>query len=121
MANSKKVLIIEDEGTMSRVLSLKLEKQGYEVDIANDGKEGIEHVSKNKYNCIVLDLMMPNVDGFEVLKTIRSKDKKIKVIVVSNLSQEEDVERAKGLGATEYFAKVDTSLSAIVEFINKNI
>ena len=112
MAKAKKILIIEDEKALSRALSLKLQSEGFEVEVANDGELGLAAIKKFKPNLIILDLVMPKFDGFEVLAKIKGK----KVVVISNLSQDEDIEKAKKLGAKEYFIKSNVSL---VDVVNK--
>lgn len=112
--DTKKVLIIEDEIPMAKALRLKMQKEEIEVSIAYNGKEGIDFIEKESFDLIVCDLMMPVVDGFSVLEYLREHGKNIPVIIASNLSQGEDIERALSLGARDYFVKSDTPIVAIV-------
>ena len=73
----EKILIIEDEGALARALSLKLNSSGYETDIANDGQEGLDKIKKNGYKLVLLDLVMPNKDGFDVLTELQKNSNKI--------------------------------------------
>ncbi len=112
---SKKILIVEDEKPVSRALQIKLSKAGFEVKVASNGKEALEIIPKEKFDLILLDLVMPEVDGFRVLETIKNAGIQIPVIVTSNLGQEEDIERARELGAYGYIIKSNTPLSEITQ------
>jgi len=112
--DTKKVLIIEDEIPMAKALRLKMQKEEIEVSIAYNGKEGIDFIEKESFDLIVCDLMMPVVDGFSVLEYLHEHGKNIPVIIASNISQGEDIERALSLGARDYFVKSDTPIVAIV-------
>lgn len=101
------VLLIEDDPFFQKFYTFKLREQKFEVFVAKDGVEGMQMVSSNMPNLILLDLIMPNKDGFEVLQEL-SQDpllKKIPVLVFSTLSQEKDVECAMKLGAKDYVNK----------------
>lgn len=115
-----KVLIVEDEKSIAKVLSLKLNKEGIEADIAYNGQEALAKLSEGGYQCVLLDLMMPVVDGFGVLQELKTRGDKTPVLITSNLGQDEDIEKAKALGAKDYFVKADVSLTDIVAKI-KNI
>jgi DNA-binding response OmpR family regulator len=116
---SKKILIVEDEKPLSRALQLKLTSSGFSVKAAYDGEEALSILSGEQFDLIVLDLILPKLTGFEVLEELKKKKSTTPVIVASNLSQGEDQERAKTLGARDYFVKSDTSLSQVVEHITK--
>lgn len=114
---SKKVLIVEDEKAIANVLSLKLEKEGFETAKVFDGQEALDKMKAEKFDLVLLDLVMPKVDGFYVLSKLKENKDTTPVIVASNLGQEEDVVRAKQLGAKDYFIKSNVSLAEIVENI----
>lgn len=118
--NKKKVLVAEDERPIANVLLLKLKHSGFEAEAAYNGNEALEMMEKNKYDILLLDLVMPLLDGFAVLEKLREQKNKIPVIVLSNLGQEEDIERAKELGANDYFVKSDIAITDVVNNI-KNI
>jgi len=84
-----------------------------------DGQEVLNELAKNKYDLVLLDLIMPVKDGFAVLEELNNKKNKIPVIVSSNLGQPEDVARAKKLGAVNYFIKSDTPINEVISFIKK--
>jgi len=103
----KKILIIEDSLTMQRILSFVLEKEGYDVEIANNGAEGLEKARTNKPDLIFTDLMMPIMDGFEVCRQIRADDslKDTIVIILTSRGQDSDVEKGLQAGADDYLMK----------------
>lgn len=112
---SYSVLVIEDERPVSQVLELKLNRSGIHVTTAYDGHEAIKKFKESEFNLILLDLMMPEMDGFDVLRHIRKGDTKTPIFVTTNLSQDEDKEKAKSLGANKYIVKSDTLLADIVK------
>lgn len=116
----KKVLIIEDERPIAKALELKLGNAGFEVEVLFNGEDAIKSIKKDKFDIILLDLVLPKIDGFGVLAEIKGEMKiSTPVIVLSNLSQEDDVKRVKGLGADEYFIKSNTPIADIVDLVNK--
>jgi DNA-binding response OmpR family regulator len=121
MKTNKKILVVEDETPMARALSMKLEKEGFETEISNNGKKAVDLMKKENYDLVLLDIIMPEKDGFYVLEQVNKKGLKTKIIVASNLSQQEDIDRAKKLGATDYFVKSDTPIVEVVEKVKKNL
>lgn len=117
---AKSVLICEDERAISKAMQLKLQKSGFEVEQAFDGEEALAILEKKSFDLVLLDLLMPKADGFSVLEGLQKRGSKQKVIVTSNLSQEEDKKRAESLGAIGYLVKADTPISKIVEYVTKN-
>ena len=115
----KKILIAEDEKPMARALELKLNNSGFEAKAVNDGEEAVVELTNNKYDLLLLDLMMPKKDGFGVLEEINNKKIDVKVIISSNLSQQEDLDKAKNMGAVGYFVKSDTPINEVVEQVKK--
>jgi DNA-binding response OmpR family regulator len=99
-----KILIVEDEKSIAELEKDYLEINGYEVDIESDGKRGLFKAKNDDYDLIILDLMLPNVDGFEICKEIR-KDKEIPIIMVSAKKEDIDKIRGLGLGADDYVTK----------------
>src|SRR3989344_535685 len=99
-----KILIVEDEEFLRGVLNQKLQKEGYETIEAVDGESGVKKVSEEKPDLVLLDLILPSIDGFEVLRQIKEKPElaSIPVIILSNLGQKDDIERALKLGATDF-------------------
>lgn len=117
---AKKILIAEDERPLARALSLKLTSAGFAVDVAYEGATVHEKVMNEKYSLILMDLMMPKHDGFALMEEAKKNGIKTPIVVISNLGQESDVERAMEAGAKEYFVKSETPLSTIVDFVKKH-
>lgn len=116
-----RVLVVDDEHAIANALKLKLEGSGALVTIAGNGTKALEKLGAEKFDLILLDLMMPGTDGFEVLEGMKQEGIKVPVIVMSNLGQEEDIERAKKLGAKDYLVKSDTSLSDIAQKVSAKL
>lgn len=110
----KKILIIEDEKPMSKAIELKLSHAGYNVKVVNDGMEWLKILEWEKFDLILVDLIMPKLDGFGVLSRLKEMWNKTPVIVLSNLSQEDDENKAKSLGAIGFFSKLNTPISDIL-------
>ena len=117
-----KILIVEDEEVLSKVLQEKLEKDGDEVALAADGEEAVTRAKSFSPDVIVLDLLLPKRSGFEVLQILKADQvlKAIPVIVVSNLGEDSDIKRALSLGAADYYVKSEHPINEIIEKI-KNI
>lgn len=113
---SKKVLIVEDEKPLARALQLKLQKNDIESEIAHNGEEALKILEKQSFDLILLDLIMPQMDGFATLEEMKKKEIKTPVVITSNLGQEEDIKRVMGMGVKEYIIKSNTP---IVEIVNK--
>lgn len=118
---SYSVLIIEDDKFLRDLLVLKLKKEGFRVSEAFDGEEGLKKTKSEKPNIIILDLIIPGIDGFAFLETVKKdpEAKDIPVIVLSNLGQREDIERAKALGARDYMVKAQLTPLEVVERIKE--
>ncbi len=119
--NSKKILILEDEKSLARALELKLTHEGYSVKSLPSGENFDKIIEQEQFSLIICDLIMPKVDGFQVLEIIKNKKIDIPVIILTNLSQPEDEKRVKDLGASHFFIKSDTPLLAIVSKIEEMI
>lgn len=117
----KKILIADDEKAIAKALALKLTNAGFAADVAVNGIEAIDKIKATKFDLIVLDLIMPEKDGFAVLEYMRDNKISIPVLVASNLSQEDDLKRAKELGAVDYFIKSNVSLQEIINNIKKTL
>ena len=113
------ILVAEDEKALAKALVLKLMHAGYSVDHAADGEAVLRMLQAEKYDLLLLDIMMPVLDGFEVMDAMNAKNIKVPTIVLSNLSQVEDAEKAKAKGAKDFFIKSDTSLAEVVTRLEK--
>lgn len=113
----KKILVIEDERPIAKALELKLTNSGYDVIVRFDGRSGMDELSKQVFDLIILDLMMPKMNGFQVLTEMNALGIKIPTLVASNLSISEDIRKVKELGATDYFIKSNTPLTTLIQKI----
>src|SRR5688500_18952363 len=111
MADTKTILIVEDEKPLAHALELKLKGEGFTTIVVSNGQEALDAIKQQTYDVMLLDLMMPTLDGFQVLQQIQGLSQKPPVVfVLSNLSQHEDEERVLALGARKFFIKSDTPL-----------
>ncbi|MFZ2803737.1 MAG: response regulator [Patescibacteria group bacterium] len=103
----QKILLVEDDGFLASIYAQKLEVEGFETSLATNGEDGLKFAAKDKPALILLDLLMPKMDGFEVLEKLKADEKlkNIPVLVLTNLGQREDVERCIKLGAVGYIIK----------------
>ncbi len=101
----KRILLVEDHEDVYEFVSLFLEDKGYLVAVAKDGREGIDKVKEFRPDLVILDLMMPRMDGFSVLKLLMGMDAPPKVLVLSAIQKMEGVEEAMRLGASGYVTK----------------
>ena len=106
---------------MLRALYLKFEDSGYTISSAVDGETAVKVAQRIIPDIILLDLIMPKMDGFEVLRVLKSdpKTKKIPIIVLSNLGSSTDIDKAKSLGAMDYFVKADIRLDELQQKITE--
>lgn len=115
------IILAEDDRYLAKVLSKKLLREGVEVDVASDGREAIEKVRKRTPDLLLLDIVMPNKNGFEVLEELALGKAKqpTNVFMLTNLGQTSDMEKAKALGASDYIIKSDISIKELAEKILK--
>jgi len=119
----QRILIIEDEPTLQKTLSIALEQAGYEIKGALDGEIGLRLAKETKPDMILLDLILPKMDGFEVLEEIK-KDENIKdipVIILTNLESSQDIEKALVLGAKTYLVKANYDLKDVIQKVKENM
>ena len=120
LKNRKKILLAEDDKFIARAYQDGLSRAGFEVVLAVNGQEAIDKVKSEKTDLVLLDLIMPKKNGFEVLEEIKAdKTLKMPVIILSNLSQDSDIEKAKELGAAGYIVKSNFSMKEVIEKIEK--
>lgn len=113
----KKVLIVEDDKFLRELLVGKLEIEGLEALVAIDGVEGLKVIEEKKPDAVILDLMLPNVDGFQVLEKMKENPAQatIPVIVLSNLGHREDIERCMNMGAKDFMVKAHYTPNEIID------
>jgi len=119
----KTILFIEDESALQKTFGEVLKQEGYEMISALDGEIGLRLAEAKKPDLILLDLILPKIHGFDVLKKLKQAEgtKHISVIVLTNLEGMRDVDMALELGATTYLIKAQYSLEEVVEKIKKAI
>jgi len=108
----KKVLLVEDDPFLIDIYTTKLKQEGFDLISAKDGEEALQKVEKEKPELVILDIVLPNIDGWQVLKKIKGK---AKILVLSNLSQKEEVEKGLKLGADKYLIKSDFTPSQVIK------
>jgi DNA-binding response OmpR family regulator len=118
---AKKILIIEDDKSMARALEFKLTRAGFEVKSTGNGEDGLAILASENFSLILLDLIMPKVDGFKVLETLKERQNKTPIIVLSNLSQDQDEKHVLELGAEEFLIKSNTPISKIAERVKNKL
>ena len=111
-----KILIVEDDLFLANLLSLRFKKEGFEVIQAFSGIEALKKLEEIRPSVVLLDIILPQKNGFEVLEAIAQNPQtsNIPVIIVSNLGQESDIEKGKTLGAMDYYVKARLSIDELV-------
>ena len=100
-----RILLAEDEQDMSRVLAAIFKHEGYDIDVAANGQEAVNLAEANSYDCMIMDVMMPNLDGFSAVKEIKKKDPNVPVIMLSALGEEYDKIHGFDVGVDDYVVK----------------
>jgi DNA-binding response OmpR family regulator len=118
-----KILFIEDDPLINKIYSTRLKADGHEVFTAENGEEGLKMAGDIQPDVVVLDVMMPRVDGFAVLEKLRSDDrfKNRPILMYSNLNNEDEIKRAKQMGVTEFLVKANLSPTQMVAKIKQYI
>lgn len=118
-----KIAIIEDDQTISQMYRMKFEADGFEVQLADNGKRGVELVESFKPDIILLDLQMPEMGGDEALSAIRKHDwgKSLPVIILTNMGQEESPKILKSLNVSSYIVKADLTPSQVVDRVKQTL
>ncbi|PIP23368.1 MAG: response regulator [Candidatus Nealsonbacteria bacterium CG_4_10_14_0_2_um_filter_38_17] len=114
---AKKILIVEDDKFLRELIAQKLIKEGYDIVEAIDGEEGVKKVKEATPDLVLLDLILPGVDGFEVLSRVKADPSlvTIPVIILSNLGQKDDIEKGLKLGAVDYLIKAHFTPAEIID------
>ena len=117
--SKKKVLIVEDDNFVAEVYSTKLLEMGHEVQIAQNGEEGLKMVSEGKPDLVLLDIIMPVMGGIEMLGELKKKDewKQIPVILLTNVGEKESVQKVRNLGVQDYLIKSHFTPAEVIEKI----
>ncbi|MDL1893035.1 response regulator [Sphingobacteriales bacterium CHB3] len=105
MAEKRRILVVDDEDALRTVLSAELNSEGYEVGTAADGMEALDELQKGAYDLVLLDIKMPNMNGFEVLKVIKERHAGTKVIMLTGFADLKNAIESKKLGAEDFVSK----------------
>lgn len=115
-----KILIIDDDPLILDMYLLKFKEEGFRVETAQDGKSGLAKIREYTPNVVLLDVVMPAMDGFDVLRELQKTDQgHPKVILLTNLGQNEDIERGMKLGADDYIIKAHFTPSEVIEKVKQ--
>lgn len=116
-----KVLIVEDDKFLSEMYAAKLTEAGFEMDAAYDGEEGLKMINDFKPDLVLLDIVLPKMDGFEILRLVKANPdfKNIKIVALTNLGQKEEVEKGLSLGADDYIIKAHFTPTEVVAKVKK--
>jgi len=119
----KRILLAEDDTFISKALTLGLKKVGFDIVNSSNGRETLEKMKIDDFDLLLLDLMMPDMDGFTVLDKLREEGliDSVPIIVLSNLGQQSDIKKCEEYGVKDYLIKADYTIAEIVEKINKVI
>lgn len=117
----KSILLVEDDPFVVDIYTTKLQKQGFLVEVAEDGKKALKKLKEKKPDLLILDIVLPNLNGWELLRKIRTELglEDLKVVVLSNLSQKNEVQKSLEFGAIKYFIKANFTPGEVVEEIKK--
>ncbi len=116
-----KVVLVEDDKFLQKILVTKFTKEGFDVRAASDAEQGLQMILTEAPNIVLLDLILPKMSGFDLLTELKAngKTKAIPVVILSNLGQEEDINRAKSLGALDFLVKADISINEVVQKVKE--
>lgn len=119
--DKKKILIVEDDRFLSEMYATKLTASGFEVETAEDGQEALAKVKEQKPDLILLDIVLPKMDGFEFLRSFKKDpaSEKILVVILTNLGQKEEVDKGLKLGANDYIIKAHFTPTEVVAKVKK--
>ncbi|MFA6376201.1 MAG: response regulator [Candidatus Paceibacterota bacterium] len=125
----KKLLVVEDDPFLSDIYNTKLKQAGFEVDLAMTGEECMQKLADGKYDLMVLDIVLPQLDGWEVMSRIKELRRQnsnpalnsLKIIILSNLGQKEEIRKGLDLGANGFMIKAHFTPSEVAEEINKTL
>lgn len=118
-----KILLIEDEEMLANMYEVKFRNEGFELLKANNGADGLEMAKSTKPQFVLLDIIMPKMDGFSVLTAMKEDPdlKDIPVLLLTNLGQDEDIERGKKLGAVGYLVKANVTPADVVDRVKAEL
>jgi len=118
----KKILIVEDDPFLIDIYTTKLKDSGFSVEVAKEGESALRKLTEEKFDLLLLDIVLPQIDGWEILEKVKNAPHqyggaRLKIVILSNLGQKEEVEKGLKLGATKYLIKAHHTPSEVVEEI----
>lgn len=121
MSNSKKILIIDDNEDLAEAVKETLDDRGFSVSVANDGESGIEVIKSEKPKLILLDSMLPGMNGLDVLEQLQEyrKENKLNIIMFSNVDTPEELHKARSYNIDEYLIKTEYRMEEVIDKIKK--
>ena len=119
----KKILVVEDEELIGDLLQRKLLQEGYYASVAKDGEEALKQIREEKPDIILLDIVLPRLNGFEVLAELKEDEalRQIPVIIISNSGQPAEIEKAKELGVRDWLVKTEFDPQEVLEKVKRQI
>jgi len=123
MKNPKKILIVDDEEIVVNVLTPKLEAEGFLVDAVEDGEQALQKIQEDKPDLILLDIIMPKLDGISVLKELKQNEetKNIPIIILTNLYDDQKMTEVLQAGNTDYLVKVEHPVSEVIKKVKEKL
>lgn len=117
----KKILLVEDDPFLVDIYKKKLGESGFDIEVAEDGEQALKKAQEQKPDIMLLDIILPNTDGWAILRKIKENPqfKELKVIILSNLGQKDEVEKGIAMGATQYLIKAHFTPGEVAEEIKK--
>jgi len=119
--NKKNILLVEDDVFLAGIYKKKFEVEGFDISVADNGEKGLSEAKKKLPNLILLDILLPKMDGFAVLKELKKDEttKDIPVILLTNLGQKDDVAKGIEMGVEDYLIKIHFKPSEVVDKVRK--
>ena len=117
----KSILLIEDDPFLVEIYSTKLKEAGFSVIVAGEGDEGLKKMKEKTPDLLLLDIVLPSLNGWEIIRDIKEDEKlsNLKIVILSNLGEKEEIEKGLKLGAVRYLVKAHYTPSEVVEEIKK--
>ena len=120
-ATTKIILVVEDEPFFARMCVRTLERPGREVRVAADGKAALEEIERSPPDILLLDLLLPHVDGFSIMEKLRTMERNFPIVILSNLGREANDEICADLGVCAYYMKSETSLEELEKIVERHL
>ncbi len=119
----KKILLVEDDPLIVKIYKTRLEEEDFEVEVVSQGEKVVDKLKKNEFDLVLLDIVLPELTGFEILKRIKGEGllEDLKVLILSNLGEKRNVEKASKLGAVSYLIKAHHTPTEVIDEVKKTL